>query len=70
MQQILPADMELSRNTDMDGRAHVTTSQHAGCKTTSSQDVFSIILLYSRRHLAGKNKDSYIIFVTVLYAQK
>jgi len=31
----------------------------------SSQDVSYIILLHSTRHLVGKNKDSYIIFVTV-----
>jgi len=71
MQPILPADLELSRNTD---RAWKCSCNYIAAYGVSdcipSQDVYSIIPLHYRRHSVGKNKDSYIIFVTVLYARK
>ena len=71
MQPILPAAMELSGNTDMAWKCPCNYIAAYGVSDRiPSQEVFSIIPLHSRRHLVGKNKDSYIIFNIVLYARK
>jgi len=63
--------MELSRNTDMAWKSPCNYIAAYGVSDRiTSHDVFSIISLHSGMHLVGKNKDSYIIFITVLYARK